>query len=219
MSSILADLPLFPLHTVLFPDGMLPLKIFEARYLDMMRDCLREQSPFGVCMIKSGNEVARPDEPTVPENVGCLAHLLDCDVQEYGLMQIKVKGGQRFRLLSTRVEPSGLLRGMAEPIGEDPMPAGTHHLAAHAACAEVLERIIKGVAERDPSKRAVPAALSFRRSDLAIEPARRDPADSAARTAEAHGNRGCRGAASISFITSCSNIRCCEAVRFRERRP
>lgn len=163
MSSILADLPLFPLHTVLFPDGMLPLKIFEARYLDMMRDCLREQSPFGVCMIKSGNEVARPDEPTVPENVGCLAHLLDCDVQEYGLMQIKVKGGQRFRLLSTRVEPSGLLRGMAEPIGEDPMPAGTHHLAAHAACAEVLERIIKGVAERDPSN--VPFLQPYRFDD------------------------------------------------------
>jgi Lon protease-like protein len=163
MSSILADLPLFPLHTVLFPDGLLPLKIFEARYLDMMRDCLREQTPFGVCMIKTGNEVARPDEPTVPENVGCLAHLLDCDVQEYGLMQIKVKGGHRFRLLSTRVEPDGLLRGMAEPIGDDPSPEGTRHLAAHAACAEVLERIIKGVAERDPAN--VPFLQPYRFED------------------------------------------------------
>lgn len=163
MSSILADLPLFPLHTVLFPDGLLPLKIFEARYLDMMRDCLRDQSPFGVCMIRSGNEVARPDEPTVPENVGCLAHLLECDVQEYGLMQIKVKGGHRFRLLSTRVEPSGLLRGMAEPIGDDPPPDGNEYIAAHAACAEVLERIIKGVSERDPSN--VPFLPPYRFND------------------------------------------------------
>jgi uncharacterized protein len=163
MSSILADLPLFPLHTVLFPDGLLPLKIFEARYLDMMRDCLRDQTPFGVCMIRSGNEVARPDEPTVPEPVGCLAHLLDCDVQEFGLMQIKVKGGHRFRLLSTRVEPSGLLRGMAEPIGEDPQPDGNDYLAAHAACAEVLERIIKGVAERDPAN--VPFLEPYRFDD------------------------------------------------------
>lgn len=163
MSSILADLPLFPLHTVLFPDGLLPLKIFEARYLDMMRDCLRDQSAFGVCMIRTGNEVARPDEPTIPESVGCLAHVLDCDVQEYGLMQVKVKGGQRFRLLSTRVEPSGLIRGMAEPIGEDPQPDGRDYLAAHAACAEVLERIIKGVAERDPAN--VPFLEPYRFDD------------------------------------------------------
>ena len=47
-STVLADVPLFPLHTVLFPDGILPLKIFEARYLDMARDCLREKTPFGV---------------------------------------------------------------------------------------------------------------------------------------------------------------------------
>ncbi len=112
-----------------------------------------------------------------------------------GSCRSRSRAANASRLLSTRVEPSGLLRGMAEPIGEDPMPAGTHHLAAHAACAEVLERIIKGVRRTRSLERAVPAALSFRRSDLAIEPARRDPADSAARTAEAHGNRGCRGAA------------------------
>ena len=56
-STVLADVPLFPLHTVLFPGGILPLKIFEARYLDMARDCLREKTPFGVCLLKSGAEV------------------------------------------------------------------------------------------------------------------------------------------------------------------
>jgi Lon protease-like protein len=58
-TSVLADVPLFPLHTVLFPDGLLPLKIFEARYLDMARECLREKTPFGVCLLKSGGEVRR----------------------------------------------------------------------------------------------------------------------------------------------------------------
>jgi uncharacterized protein len=66
-STVLADVPLFPLHTVLFPDGLLPLKIFEARYLDMARDCLRDKTPFGVCLLKSGAEVARAEEPSVPE--------------------------------------------------------------------------------------------------------------------------------------------------------
>jgi uncharacterized protein len=78
-------------------------------------------------------------------------------------MQVKVKGGQRFRLLSTRVEPGGLLRGMAEPIGEDPLPTGSRHVAAHGACAEVLERIIKGVAERDPAN--VPFLKPYRFDD------------------------------------------------------
>ena len=78
--AVLADLPLFPLHTVLFPGGLLPLKIFEARYLDMARECLREKTPVGVCMLKSGAEVAQPDDPAVPEAIGCLAEIEQCDV-------------------------------------------------------------------------------------------------------------------------------------------
>jgi Lon protease-like protein len=74
---VLADLPLFPLHTVLFPGGLLPLKIFEARYLDMARECLREKTPFGVCLLKSGHEVASPGDPSVPETIGCLAEIAE----------------------------------------------------------------------------------------------------------------------------------------------
>ncbi|MGV2291117.1 LON peptidase substrate-binding domain-containing protein [Trinickia sp. YCB016] len=161
--AVLADLPLFPLHTVLFPDGLLPLKIFEARYLDMARDCLRDVTPFGVCLLKSGAEVARPDEPAVPEPIGCLAKIDQCDVDAYGMLLIRARGTQRFRLLSHRVEASGLLVGMAEPLPEDIPLEGTEALAKFGACAEVLERIIETIREREPQ--SLPFGEPFRFDD------------------------------------------------------
>ncbi|WP_322003712.1 LON peptidase substrate-binding domain-containing protein [Paraburkholderia tropica] len=161
--AVLADLPLFPLHTVLFPGGLLPLKIFEARYLDMARECLREESPFGVCLLKSGGEVAQPDETAVPEAVGCLARIEQCDVETFGMLLIRAHGTQRFRLLSHRVQSDGLLVGMAELLPEDIPLEGSDHLARFGACAEVLERIIATLRERDPS--SVPFAEPFRFDD------------------------------------------------------
>jgi Lon protease-like protein len=165
MASVIADLPLFPLHTVLFPDGLLPLKIFEARYLDMARECLREERPFGVCLLKSGDEVADPERPSIPEGVGCLAQIIGCDVQQFGMLLIRARGTQRFRLLSHRTEPNGLLCGMAEPIPADLPPDGLAHLAKLAACADVLERIIATIGERDPGN------LPFLEPFLLSEPA------------------------------------------------
>jgi hypothetical protein len=162
-SAVLADIPLFPLHTVLFPDGLLPLKIFEARYLDMARDCLREKTPFGVCMLKSGGEVAQPDEPSVPESIGCLAEIEECDVETFGMLLIRARGTRRFRLLSHRVEPSGLLVGMADPLPDDVPLEGNEQLAKFGACAEVLERIIETIRERDPD--SLPFAEPFRLED------------------------------------------------------
>ncbi|HEV3425344.1 MAG TPA: LON peptidase substrate-binding domain-containing protein [Paraburkholderia sp.] len=162
-TSVLADVPLFPLHTVLFPDGLLPLKIFEARYLDMARDCLRETTPFGVCLLKSGGEVAQPDEPSVPENIGCLAEIEQCDVETFGMLLIRARGTRRFRLLSHRVEPGGLLVGMAEPLPDDIPLEGNEYLAKFGACAEVLERIIATIRERDPD--SLPFAEPFKLDD------------------------------------------------------
>ncbi|MGF6644487.1 Lon protease-like protein [Paraburkholderia sp. GAS33] len=162
-TSVLADVPLFPLHTVLFPDGLLPLKIFEARYLDMARECLREKTPFGVCLLKSGGEVALPDEPSVPEAVGCLAEIGECDVETFGMLLIRARGTRRFRLLSHRVEASGLLVGMAEPLPDDVPLEGNELLAKFGACAEVLERIIATIRERDPD--SLPFAEPFKLED------------------------------------------------------
>lgn len=161
--AVLADLPLFPLHTVLFPGGLLPLKIFEARYLDMASECLREKTPFGVCLLKSGAEVAQPDEPAVPEAVGCLAEIEQCDVEAFGMLLVRARGTRRFRLLSHRVAQDGLLVGMAEPLPDDVPLEGSERLARFGACAEVLERIIATIRERDPA--SVPFAEPFRFDD------------------------------------------------------
>ncbi|WP_244847805.1 LON peptidase substrate-binding domain-containing protein [Caballeronia sp. SL2Y3] len=147
---VLFDVPLFPLHTVLFPGGLLPLKIFEARYLDMARGCLREKTPFGVCLLKSGHEIASPGEPSVPENVGCLAEIIECDVDTFGLLLVQARGTERFRLLSHRVEASNLLVGTAELYGDDRPLQGAEALAKFGACAEVLERIIEAIKTREP---------------------------------------------------------------------
>ncbi|WJF91456.1 LON peptidase substrate-binding domain-containing protein [Paraburkholderia bonniea] len=162
-SSVLADVPLFLLQTALFPDGLLPLKVFEARYMDMVRRCLREKTPFGVCLLKSGNEIAQPGEPAVPETIGCLAEIELCDVETVGVLLIHTRGTRRFRLLSHRTEADGLLVGMAEPLGDDAPLEDSVHLAKFGACAEVLERIIAALRTHDPER--LPFAEPFRLDD------------------------------------------------------
>ena len=150
MSELLDELPLFPLNTVLFPGGLLPLKVFEARYVDMVSACLRDNRPFGVCMLHSGSEVAQPGTPSTPETVGCLAEIISCDVEQVGLMLLRTRGTQRFRLAEWYAQPDGLLIGHATLIDADGPIAAGEHLAQLAACAEVLERIINTFADRDP---------------------------------------------------------------------
>ena len=112
-----SNLPLFPLGTVLFPGGVLPLRVFEARYVDMMRECMKADRPFGVCLIKEGSETGTP---AVPHDAGCLAGIVDFDMQQLGVLNIRTHGGGRFRVLATRNEASGLVRAHAEAIADDP---------------------------------------------------------------------------------------------------
>jgi uncharacterized protein len=132
----LADLPIFPLGTVLFPGGLLPLRVFEARYVDMTGDCMKRSKPFGVCLIREGREVGAP---AVPEEVGCLAHIVDWDMQDLGVLQIVTHGSQRFRLSDRRVADGGLTRGAAELIAPEPdMPLPKRF----APCAKLLQMIV-----------------------------------------------------------------------------
>ncbi|MFZ5756300.1 MAG: LON peptidase substrate-binding domain-containing protein [Pseudomonadota bacterium] len=118
MSEHLTDLPLFPLNTVLFPGGFLPLRIFEPRYLEMVSVCLQQQAPFGVVLIKDGKEVGVSAEPYA---IGTLAAIVDFDKSKDGLLMIACIGGERFRILEKRIEPNRLLRATVEllPAGED----------------------------------------------------------------------------------------------------
>jgi Lon protease-like protein len=116
MAPDLQDLPIFPLNTVLFPGGVLPLRVFEARYMDMTRDCLKAERPFGVCLIRNGTEVGAPAEP---EAVGCLATITSWDMAQLGLLQLRTIGGQRFRILDSTVAAQGLRRAQVELIAAE----------------------------------------------------------------------------------------------------
>ena len=116
-------IPLFPLHTVLYPGGLLPLKIFEARYVDMVSECLQNDSGFGVSLIREGSEVGRA---AVTEAVGTYARIVDFRRYPDGLLGIQIQGQQRFRLLRSEIQADNLIRGEIIRIADEqpcPVPA------------------------------------------------------------------------------------------------
>jgi Lon protease-like protein len=132
-------IPIFPLGTVLFPDSLLPLRIFEVRYMDMAKRCLREKSPFGVCLIREGAEVGTP---AVPESVGCIASIAECDMEELGILKIVARGEERFRIVSTQTTPQGLVTGEVERIETERQVTDAQGLAE---CAGFLAKVITGI--------------------------------------------------------------------------
>ncbi|MEZ5658958.1 MAG: LON peptidase substrate-binding domain-containing protein [Burkholderiaceae bacterium] len=144
-------MPIFPLGTVLFPDGVLPLRIFEARYMDMVRDCLRDQSEFGVCMITHGNEVGQPADHEV---IGCSARIENWDMAQLGLLNIRTRGTARFEVVSRTVTDAGLILAEVAPLPPEP----DHPIPlAYTDCVHLLERIIRDLTAResDPQKRII----------------------------------------------------------------
>jgi Lon protease-like protein len=110
-------LPLFPLNTVLLPGGRLSLRVFEPRYLDLVRDCTRQASGFGICLILDGEEVGAP---ALPAACGCEARIVDFASTEGGLLGITVQGERRFHVLQTRVRDNGLITAEVEWLAESP---------------------------------------------------------------------------------------------------
>ena len=94
----LQSLPLFPLHTVLFPGGVLPLRIFEVRYLDMIGKCHKAGAPLGIVSLTEGTEVQLPGSKEAFHTVGTLATVEHVEQPQPGLMHIRVRGSQRFRI-------------------------------------------------------------------------------------------------------------------------
>jgi len=99
-------LPLFPLHSVLLPGAALNLRVFEARYLDLVRECGRKGSSFGVCLILEGEEVGAP---AIPAAWGVEAAIEDFDVGPDGVLVLRLRGARRFHVQSTRVRDNGLV--------------------------------------------------------------------------------------------------------------
>ena len=110
------EISLFPLHTVLFPGGLLPLRVFEPRYMEMVSACLRGNEPFGVCLIREGREVGAP---AIPHSVGCLARIAQWDMQQLGVLNIVARGERRFRIVERSVQRDGLARARIELLAEE----------------------------------------------------------------------------------------------------
>ncbi|MGA9856126.1 MAG: LON peptidase substrate-binding domain-containing protein [Gammaproteobacteria bacterium] len=139
--SLPAEIPLFPLNTVLFPGGPLTLRIFETRYLDMVSDCLKRERGFGVCLIEKGSETG----PAHTYTVGTLARIRDWSNGSDGLLNILALGSQRFRMTRVRTQHNGLNTAEVEWLPQEPtmpLPDSAQPLA------ELLQQILAQVQER-----------------------------------------------------------------------
>lgn len=132
------DLPLFPLRSVLFPGGVLPLKIFETRYLDMAARCLKDGSPFGVCLIRDGQEVG---EAATPHEVGTTARIVSWDMPQQGVLLVTCRGEQRFRITTRQIHADRLQSARVQYL--DPPDAATIPVpAAQAGVLPLLKAIV-----------------------------------------------------------------------------
>jgi Lon protease-like protein len=134
----MSDLPLFPLQTVLLPDGLLALRVFEARYLDMVARCLRGANRFGVVAIREGAEVG----PAATYDFGTSAEIVDWHQEQGGLLGILVRGREPFRLRATRREADGLYVGTVDWL--ELLPPQKLR-SAHEPLAALLKRLVESL--------------------------------------------------------------------------
>ncbi len=141
--------PLFPLPTVLFPEGPLPLRVFEPRYVDMVGRCMRDDEPFGVIRIQ---EDAKSSSDVKLCKIGTLAIIADWFQSEGGLLGILAIGSLRFQLHATAVQPDGLRTGDIEELPPEPeVPLPPEFLSLSNALQHLiqkLDRLYQGIETR-----------------------------------------------------------------------
>lgn len=106
------QIPLFPLSSVVLPGGLMPLRLFERRYIDMVKECFRNSTGFGICLIKAGGEAGVPSEPYP---VGTSVSIVDFDQGADGLLHITARGEEEFTVLTYASSDTGLIIGEVEP--------------------------------------------------------------------------------------------------------
>lgn len=159
----LSSLPLFPLGAVLFPGGVLPLRIFEVRYLDMIGKCYRAGAPFGVVTLTQGAEVRRPGSGAEAfHSVGTLATITALETPQPGLMAIRCHGEQRFRITRSEQLRHGLWIADVERLDDD-LPVAVPDDLKHAALA--LERLLESLQARQTPDSAPPFAEPMKLDD------------------------------------------------------
>lgn len=157
-------LPLFPLHAVLLPGARLGLRVFERRYLDMLRECSRQDASFGICLILDGDEAGLPARPAA---YGVEARIEDFDVGADGVLVLSLRGQRRFHVLHTRIRDNGLIVAEVQwstPDHDDELRP------EHALLATVLGHIIEqagsAYAPTHPSQLEQAAWVGWRLAEL-----------------------------------------------------
>lgn len=133
------EIPLFPLGSPLFPEGKLALRIFEQRYVDMTKACIRDEQPFGVALIRAGFEVG---QPAIPHDLGCLARIQEWEVPSPGLFNLHTVGAARFRILRRWMQADGLIRAEVEAL---PVSLPQAIPERHSALPKLLARLMEEV--------------------------------------------------------------------------
>ena len=131
------ETPIFPLHSVLFPGGVLPLRIFEPRYLDMVSDCMKNGSNFGICLIKEGSETG---EVATSFEIGTLANIDYWHMRTDGILGVTAHGENRFKIISAETRADNLTVAHIEKI---PNETKTELPAEYTRMADMLSHIIK----------------------------------------------------------------------------
>jgi uncharacterized protein len=149
----LQSLPLFPLGTVLFPGGLLPLRIFEVRYLDMIGRCHKAGAPFGVVSLTQGIEVQQAGASEAFAHVGTLAAIAEFETPQPGLMMIQARGTQRFRITSRDRLKHGLWVADVERVPDDMAVAIPDDLKGAALA---LGKLIESLRRRSADLRQMP---------------------------------------------------------------
>lgn len=150
MTTATDTLPIFPLHSVLFPFGRMQLRIFEARYMDMIARCMQDQTCFGICLIAEGKEVGAA---ALPHPVGVEARIVDFDMDTPGVLGITVRGQRRFRIATQEVDAQQRVVAQVAWLDE---PAIAPVSPAHADVLPLLRAIAN-----DPGQKIIAAPLQF----------------------------------------------------------
>ena len=147
---------MFPLQTVLFPGGLLQLKVFEARYLDLISQCLRRQLPFGVVCLAQGSELRGGSDSPQLESTAVLAQIQDVDAEQAGILMVRCLGGQRVQLGQPHQRADGMWLAEASA-GPDDLPAAVPPELLGSAGA--LAKAIDSMAVQDLRPFALPYRL------------------------------------------------------------
>lgn len=140
------NIPLFPLGSTLFPDGLLALKIFEVRYLDMTKACFKQQSPFGVVTLTQGPEIRIPGQEVEFSEIGTLARIIEFEAVQPSLFMLRCKGAERFRVIKKTLATNGQWSAEVQIIEDDPVTDIPPELTP---AAQALARLIESFDAQD----------------------------------------------------------------------